>query len=120
MRDIGEVDELIVALRNGTMNIEQVAQRFRERSWPRSRRIEPRTYLELAEAAQNDPPPLVPGSFDEVAAAYYRGDLSRPDYRILADCDEVELKVEDLERANIPVTKAIRYLLERRQSKYQS
>lgn len=90
-----EVDELIVALRNGTMSIEQLAQRFRERSWPRSRGIEPRTYLELAEAAQSDPPPLVPGSFDEVAAAYYRGDLSRPDFRILAEAAAESMREED-------------------------
>jgi hypothetical protein len=42
------------------------------------------------------------------------------DYRILADLDEVDLRAEDLERAKIPVTKAIRHILERRQSKYQS
>lgn len=93
-----EVGELIVALQNGTMSIEQVAQRFRDRSWPRSRQIEPRTYLELAEAAQNDPPPLVPGSFDEVAAAYYRGDLSKPDYLILAEAAAESMREEDERR----------------------
>lgn len=90
-----EVTELIAALRNGTMSLEQVAQRFRERTWPRSRQVEPRTYLELAEAAQEDPAPLIEGSFDEVAAAYYRGDLSRPDYRILADAAVESMREED-------------------------
>lgn len=88
----------MAALKNGTMSLEQVAQRFRERSWPRSRRIEPRTYLELAEAAQNDPGSLVPGSFDEVAAAYYRGDLSRSDYRLLAEAAAESMREEDMRR----------------------
>jgi hypothetical protein len=36
-------------------------------------------------AAEADPDPLVPGSFDEVAAAYHRGDISIDDYRTLAE-----------------------------------
>jgi hypothetical protein len=95
-----EVTELLTALQDGTMSLQQVAQRFRERSWPRSRRVEPRTYLELAEAAQNDPEPLVPGSFDEVAAAYYRGDLTRPDYRILAEAAAASMREEDMRKGS--------------------
>ena len=93
-----DITELIAALRNGTMSVEQVAQRFRERTWPRSRQVEPRTYLELAEAAQEDPASLVEGSFDEVAAAYYRGDLSRPDYRLLANAAAEGMREEDMRR----------------------
>ena len=33
-----EVSEMIKALRDGTMTLDQVAQRFRERKWPRRRR----------------------------------------------------------------------------------
>ena len=80
-----EVSELIAALRNGAVSLEEVAQRFRERSWPRARGSDPQTYLELAAAAQEDPEPLLSGSFDEVAAAYRRGELSQPDYRLLAE-----------------------------------
>jgi hypothetical protein len=97
-----EVTELITALRNGTMSVEQVAQRFRERTWPRSRQDEPKTYIELAEAAQEDPAPLVEGSFDEVAAAYYRGDLSRPDYRLLANAAAESMREEDARRESGP------------------
>jgi hypothetical protein len=91
-----EVAELIAALRNGSISLEEVARRFRERSWPRSRAREPQTYLELAAAAQEDPEPLVPGSFDEVAAAYHRGELSRPDYRVLAEAAAEAIRQEDL------------------------
>lgn len=93
-----EVAELISALRNGTVSLEEVAQRFRERSWPRTRGLKPQTYLELAAAAQEDPEPLVSGSFDEVAAAYRRGELSRPDYRLLAEAAAEGMRREDMRR----------------------
>jgi hypothetical protein len=80
-----DVTELIDALRNGTMSLDEVAQRFRDRSWPRTRGAKPRGFLERAAAAAADPGPLVPGSFDEVAAAFHRGDLSLDDYRTLAE-----------------------------------
>ena len=46
-----EVTELITALRHGSLTLEEVAQRFRERSWPRTRKPEPASYLEMAAAA---------------------------------------------------------------------
>jgi hypothetical protein len=91
-----EVTELIAALRSGAVSLEEVAQRFRERSWPRTRGFDPQTYLELAAAAQEDPEPLVSGSFDEVAAAYRRGELSRPDYRLLAEAAAEGMRREDM------------------------
>jgi hypothetical protein len=95
-----EVTELIAALRNGAVSIEEVAQRFRERSWPRTRGADPQTYLELAAAAQEDPEPLISGSFDEVAAAYRRGELSRPDYRLLAEAAAEGMRREDIRRGS--------------------
>ena len=79
-----EVTELISSLRDGSMNLEEVASRFRARSWPRRHRPDPATYLEMAAAAQQDPEPHVPGSFDDVTAAYHRGDLSDDEYEVLA------------------------------------
>ena len=80
-----EVTDLITALRDGTMTLDQVAERFRQRPWPPRAAPPPATYLELATAAQQDPPPDVPGSFDEVTAAYDRGELTRAAYRQLAE-----------------------------------
>jgi hypothetical protein len=80
-----EVTDLIDALTDGTMTLDEVAQRFRERSWPGRTTVPPATYLELATAAQQDPEPDVPGSFDDVTAAYDRGQLSRAQYRALAE-----------------------------------
>lgn len=90
-----EVTDLIVALRNGTVSLEDVAQRFRERTWPRRRTALPTTYTELAASAQRDPEPDIPGSFDEVDAAYQQGKLSDDEYDVLASAMSESLRAED-------------------------
>jgi len=90
-----EVADLIQALRDGSMTLDQVAQRFRERQWPRRRRPPPATYLEMATRAQEDPEPYVPGSFDDVSAAFHRGDLYRDEYRILSEAVAESKRAED-------------------------
>jgi hypothetical protein len=90
-----EVTELITALRNGSLSLEEVAQRFRERTWPRTRKPAPTSYMEMAAAALDDPEPYVPGSFDELAAAYRRGELTRPQYRTLAEAVAESLRAEE-------------------------
>jgi len=93
-----EVTELIAALQGGALSLEEVAQRFRERSWPHARKPEPASYLDMAAAALEDPRPDVPGSFDEVVAAYDRGELTRAQYRTLAEAAAESLRAEDRER----------------------
>lgn len=90
-----EVTELIAALQNGSLSLDEVAQRFRERTWPRTRNPVPATYTEMAAGAQDDPEPYVPGSFDELAAAYRRGELTRAQYRTLAEAVAESLRAED-------------------------
>ena len=80
-----EVVDLLQALRDGAISLEDLAQRFRERTWPPTMPAPPASYLELAERALEDPRPDVPGSFDDVVAAYDRGELTRDQYRVLAD-----------------------------------
>jgi hypothetical protein len=80
-----EVSDLITALKDGTMTLEQVAQAFRARIWPRSRRVEPQTSIAVAALALSDPDPPQPGSFDDVTAAYDRGDITSEQYRILSE-----------------------------------
>jgi len=89
-----EVSEILDALKRGSMSLSEVAQRFRERTWPATRGPKPETYLERAAAAEADPDPLVPGSFDEVAAAYHRGDISIDDYRTLAEAAADSIRVD--------------------------
>jgi hypothetical protein len=90
-----EVTDLIEALHSGAMSLEEVAQRFRERSWPRRRSPGPQTYLELATAAQQDPEPYVPGSFDDVVAAYDRRRISDDEYEVLSEAVAESKRAED-------------------------
>jgi hypothetical protein len=77
-----EVIEVLAALRSGSMSLDEVEALFRERSWPITRRPEPMTYAEKAE--QQDPEADMPGSFDDVTAAYDRGEITQEQYRTLA------------------------------------
>lgn len=90
-----EVSEMIKALRDGTMTLDQVAQQFRERKWPRRRRKPPASYLEMAARAQEDPEPYDPESFDDVTAAYHRGELSDSEYDTLAKAMAESKRAED-------------------------
>jgi hypothetical protein len=90
-----EISDMIRALRDGTMTLDQVAQQFRERRWPRRRRPPAASYLEMAARAQEDPEPYVPGSFDDVAAAFHRGDLSLDEYRVLSEAVAESKRAED-------------------------
>lgn len=90
-----EVSDLIDALRDGTMTLDEVAQRFRERQWPRRRRPPPASYLEMAARVQEDPEPYDPNSFDDVTAAYHRGELSDSQYDTLAEAMAESKRAED-------------------------
>jgi hypothetical protein len=90
-----EVTDLLQALRDGSMTLDEVARRFRERKWPRRRRPGPASYLELAARTQEDPEPYVPGSFDDVTDAYDRGELSGDEYDTLAAAMADSKKAED-------------------------
>jgi hypothetical protein len=94
-----EVTDLLSALRDGTMSIDDVVRRFRERVWPRSDEPEPTNYIELAIQAQQDPEPFIPGSYDDVAAAYHRGDLTPEEYDVLAHAIADSMEAEDRRNA---------------------
>ena len=90
-----EVSNLLNALRDGTMSLEEVAQRFRTRQWPRRRSAPTTTYDEIASAELEDPAPYIPGSFDDVTAAYHRGELSDEQYDLLALAMSESIAAED-------------------------
>lgn len=79
-----EVRDLIGALRSGEVTLDEVVAAFRRRTWPRTRSPASQTYSEMAEAALRDPGANVPGSIDDVTAAYDRGEITREQYRTLA------------------------------------
>ncbi|MGB6455573.1 MAG: hypothetical protein WBH47_13940 [Streptosporangiaceae bacterium] len=78
-----DVTECIAALRAGRMSLDEVAEWFRQREWGAARRPAPATHAEMAR--QQDVEPDVPGSYDDVTAAYDRGDLTSEEYRVLSD-----------------------------------
>jgi hypothetical protein len=80
-----EVLDLVAALQAGDMSLDQVAQRFRERAWSQTAPQPSHSYLDLAKRAEEDPGTYLPGSFDDVAAAFHRGDLTQDQYRVLAE-----------------------------------
>jgi hypothetical protein len=87
-----EVADLIAALKSGDLTLDEVAERFRRRSWPRTRRPTPRTALEMAD--QQDPEPDVPGSYDELTAAYDGGEITRHQYRTLVEAAAESIRAE--------------------------
>lgn len=91
----GEVNELLDKYKAGELTLEELAQRFRVRRWPRTKRQEPKTYLEMAARAQEDPDPYVVGSWDDVAAAYFRHDLSTDEYTVLSEAVAEAKRAED-------------------------
>jgi len=92
-----EVSDLIAALRSGAMTLDEVAQLFRRRSWPRSPVVQSQNHLELAEAAQNDPEPYIRNSFDDVVAAYDQGKLTDDEYAVLLRAVAESKRAEDLQ-----------------------
>ncbi len=79
-----EVRDLIDALKSGERRLDEVADRFRQRTWRRSKGLAAESYAAMAAAAQEDPGANVPGSIDDVIAAYDRGEITREQYRVLA------------------------------------
>lgn len=77
---MSEVTELLARLRDGSMSLEEVAERFRQRQWPNRQVASPTDAREAFAAEERDPEPLLEGSFDEVYSAYMRHDLAKEQY----------------------------------------
>lgn len=90
-----EVVELLDALYQGNMAVDEVAEHFRSRSWPSRGRSQKQTYLDIAAADMEDPDPYIPGSYDDVVAAYDRGRLTDEQYAILANAIAQAIRTND-------------------------
>ncbi len=87
-----EVSDLLDALHEGRIGLDDVAQRFRERQWPRRRAHEP---ADMAASELEDPDPYIPGSYDDVAAAFHRGRLTDTQYAVLSEAIAEAQRAED-------------------------
>jgi hypothetical protein len=90
-----EINVLLRALKDGSMSLEQVAQAFRTHSWTPHQSAPAMTYDQLAAAELADPEPYIPGSFDDVTAAYHRGDLTDDEYDVLANAMTESVRVAE-------------------------
>jgi hypothetical protein len=93
---VSEVTDMIDSYRAGDMTLDELAERFRRRRWPRTPPPpRPSSYLEMAARAQEDPGSDVPDSFDDVEAAFFRHDLSADEYEVLRQAAAEALSAED-------------------------
>jgi hypothetical protein len=90
-----EVRDLLDALHEGTIRLDEVAQRFKARKWPHRSEPRPTTYREAAAAELQDPDPYLPGSIDDVVAAYDLGRLTDEQYGVLAAAVAEAQRAED-------------------------
>ena|SRR5215472_16039071 len=95
-----EIADLLNALHNGSMTLDEVAERFRHRSWPHGVDPRPSSYLEMAAAELEDPEPYIPGSYDDVVAAYDRGRLTDVQYQILVDAIAEARRAEEAKNSD--------------------
>lgn len=81
---MSEITDLIASYKAGELTLDELAEAFRSRRWPRSSAPhQPADYLEMAARAQEGPGSDVPDSFDEVEAAFFRHELSPEEYEFL-------------------------------------
>lgn len=95
-----EVRELIALLRQGTLTLDEVAERFRRRHWLPIGPQQPVTAAAIA--ADRDPGGDVPGSYDEVTAAYDSGELTSEQYRVLSEAVADAINAESRRRSAEP------------------
>jgi hypothetical protein len=81
---MSEITDLLAQLRAGSMSLEEVAARFRQRRWPGRDMASSPNAQEVFAAEERDPEPLLEGSFEEVHAAYMRHELTKDQYAVLA------------------------------------
>ena len=96
---MSEVTDLINSYKAGELTLDELADMFRARHWPRT--LPPRrasSYLEMAAQAQDDPGSDVTGSFDDVEAAFFRHELSPQEYQRLRAAMAEALHAEDPSR----------------------
>lgn len=95
MKSENEITELLLRLHAGDISLDEVAERFRHRHWPRTTSQTPSDYAEMARRAQEDPPPWVPGSFDDVSAAYFSDEISEEQYLVLKEAALEGMRAQD-------------------------
>jgi hypothetical protein len=90
-----DVTELLNALHEGRLTVDEVARQFEKRKWPRRRRPLPDTYMEARAAELDDPDTYVPGSYDDVIAAYDQQKITLDQLQVLSEAVAEAQRAED-------------------------
>ena|ERR1700722_2102829 len=90
-----DVTEFLHALQSGEMTLEEVAYQFRQRKWPRRRSAMSESNGDTAARELEDPHPYIPGSYDDVAAAYNQNKITSDQYRVLSEAIAESQRAED-------------------------
>lgn len=85
MKEQSEITEILDRLVAGQVTLDEVAEQFRQRKWREVVKAPASDDLELARRAQEDPASYVPGSFDDVEAAFFRHELTAEQYEVLLE-----------------------------------
>ena len=90
-----DVTELLNALQSGDMTLDEVALKFRHRRWPRRRLTHDESRSDIGARELEDPDPYVPGSYDDVAAAYNQNRITSDQFRALSEAIAESQRAED-------------------------
>lgn len=90
-----EVRELLAALMENRLSLEDVAQRFRERKWIRRERPTDKSTMDWLASQLDDAPPPTPGSFDDVSTAFHEHRITRAQYRVLSEAAAEAMEAQD-------------------------
>jgi hypothetical protein len=90
-----EVTKLLLSLQSGDMTLDEVAQQFRQRRWPRRNLAQNENSSDMAARELMDPDPYFPGSYDDVAAAYNQNKITSDQFRTLSEAIAEAQRAED-------------------------
>jgi hypothetical protein len=91
-----EVTDLLDRYKAGRLTLDELAERFRSRRWPRRAKTPPpQNYLERAARAEEDPDPYESNSFDDVEAAFFQHELSVEEFDTLKAAMAEAVKAEE-------------------------
>lgn len=81
---MSEVTDLIEAMRRGEITLEELAQAFSERTWPRMF-VKKSPEERMRDAHLGELPEIVPNSWAEVDLAVHGGRLTEDEYQFLSE-----------------------------------
>ena len=92
---ITDIRDLLDALSENRMSLNEVAQRFREHKWIRAKRSGSQSNMDWLASHLDDAGPPLSGSFDEVSTAFHEHRITRDQYRVLSEAAADAMEAQD-------------------------